>query len=45
MRETHTERQRHRQREEKQGPCKETDAGLDPRIWDQALSQRQMLNH
>ena len=29
MRDTHTERQRHRQRE-KQAPCKEPDAGLDP---------------
>ena len=27
---THTERQRHRQRE-KQAPCKEPDAGLNPR--------------
>ena len=27
----HTERQRHRQRE-KQAPCGEPDAGLDPRI-------------
>ena len=25
------ERQRHRQREEKQAPCTEPDAGLDPR--------------
>ena len=25
-----TERQRHRRREEKQAPCKEPDAGLDP---------------
>ena len=30
MRETHTERKRHRQGE-KQIPCKEPDAGLDPR--------------
>ena len=30
MHERHTERQRHRQRE-KQGPCGEPDAGLDPR--------------
>ena len=26
----HTERQRHRQREEKQAPCKESDVGLIP---------------
>ena len=30
MRDTHTERQRHRQRE-KQAPCREPDMGLDPR--------------
>ena len=30
MRDTHCERQRHRQRE-KQAPCREPDAGLDPR--------------
>ena len=30
MKDTHTERQRHRQRE-KQGPCREPDVGLDPR--------------
>ena len=30
MRDTHTERQRHRQRE-KQAPCREPDVGLDPR--------------
>ena len=29
MRDTHRERQRHRQRE-KQAPCREPDAGLDP---------------
>ena len=29
MRETHTQRQRHRQRE-KQAPCREPDVGLDP---------------
>ena len=38
------ERQRHSQRE-KQAPCREPDAGLDPGTWDHALSQRQMLNH
>ena len=30
MRHTHTQRQRHRQRE-KQAPCREPEAGLDPR--------------
>ena len=30
MRDTHRERRRHRQRE-KQSPCREPDAGLDPR--------------
>ena len=30
MRDTHTERQRHRQRE-KQAPCREPNMGLDPR--------------
>ena len=30
MRDTHTERQRHRQRE-KQAPCREPDVGLDSR--------------
>ena len=29
MRDTHTERQRHRQRE-KQAPCREPDVGLNP---------------
>ena len=29
MRDTHRERQKHRQRE-KQAPCREPDAGLDP---------------
>ena len=29
MRDTHRERQRHRQRE-KQAPCRETDVGLNP---------------
>ena len=32
MRDTHRERQRHRQRG-KQAPCGEPDVGLDPRIW------------
>ena len=30
MKDTHTERQRHRQRE-KQAPCREPDVGLNPR--------------
>ena len=30
MRDTHTQRQRYRQRE-KQAPCREPDVGLDPR--------------
>ena len=30
MRDTERERQRHRKREEKQAPCREPDAGLDP---------------
>ena len=30
MRHTQRERQKHRQREEKQAPCKEPDMGLDP---------------
>ena len=42
-RERDRERQRHRQRE-KQAPCRELDAGFDPRIWDHALSLRQTLN-
>ena len=40
-------RQRHRQRE-KQAPCGEPDAGLNPRTagpQDHGLSRRQMLNH
>ena len=37
------ERQRHRQRENLP-PCRELDAGLDPRSQDHALSQRQTLN-
>ena len=41
--ETQRERQRHRQRE-KQAPCKEPDAGLNPRLQDHALSWRQMRN-
>ena len=32
IRERHTERQRHRRRK-KQAPCREPDAGLDPRTW------------
>ena len=40
---TDRERQRHRQRE-KQAPCGEADAGLNPWPPDHALSQRQTLN-
>ena len=40
MKDTKSERQRHRQ-SEKQAPCGEPDVGLDPRV----LSQRQTLNH
>ena len=43
MRDTECERERERPRE-KQGPCKEPDAGLDPGPWDHALSQRQTFN-
>ena len=39
-----TERQRPRQRE-KQAPCGEPNAGLDPRLQYHTLSQRKMLNH
>ena len=28
---THTEQQRHKQREDKQAPCREPDVGLSPR--------------
>ena len=37
------ERQRHRQRA-KQASCREPDAGLDPRLQDHTLGQRQELN-
>ena len=37
------ERQRHRQRE-KQAPHREPDVGLNPRLQDHTLSQRQRLN-
>ena len=30
---------------EKQAPCREPDAGLDPGLQDHALSQGQTLNH
>ena len=38
--ERNRERQRYRQRK-KQTPCREPDVGLDPRLQDHALSQRQ----
>ena len=44
MKDTEKERKRHRQRE-KQAPCREPDAGLDPGSWDHTLSRRQTLNH
>ena len=43
MRDRERERQRHRQRE-KQAPCRDPDAGLDPRTWNHALGRRQMLS-
>ena len=33
-----TERQRHRQRDEKKAPCREPDVGLDPGFPDHTLS-------
>ena len=42
--ETQRERQRHRRRE-KQAPCREPYAGLDPGTEDCTLGQRQVLNH
>ena len=44
MRDTQSERQRHRKRE-KQAPHREPDVGLDPGSQDHALSRRKMLNH
>ena len=43
-RDTHREKQRPRQRE-KQAPFRELDVGLDPRLGDHALSQRQVLHY
>ena len=43
MRDSKRERQRHRLRE-KQVPCEEPDAELDPGSWDHAQGQRQTLN-
>ena len=52
-RERERERQRERERErerqkirprEKQAPHQEPKMGLDPRLWDHTLSQRQRLN-
>ena len=47
MRDTHTERQGHRQRE-KQAPCRRPDAGLDPRTLGshpEPKADTQLLNH
>ena len=38
VRHTHIEKQIHRQRE-KQAPCREPDAGLDPGTWGHALEK------
>ena len=43
MTQRHKERQSHRQRE-KQAPCGEPKAGLDPRTRDHDLGQRQLPN-
>ena len=43
MRDTHTERQRHRQRE-KQAPCRETNVGLDPGSPGSHLQLKAVLN-
>ena len=48
MRHTHTERERERQRHrqrEKQAPCREPDMELILGLQNQALGQRQALNH
>ena len=45
MQDTHTHREAERHRQgEKQGPCREPDAGLDPRTQGHALGPMQMLN-
>ena len=47
MRDTQRKRQRHRQRE-KQAPCREPDAGLDPRTlgsWPEPKADAQPLSH
>ena len=47
MRDTHRERQRHQQRE-KRTPCREADAGLDPRMpgsCSQPKAGAQLLSH
>ena len=43
-RERERERQRHRQMEKK-APCREPNAGHDPRTLDQALGRKEALNH
>ena len=44
MRDTHRERQRHRQRE-KQAPCREPDVGLHPRSPGSGPGLKVALNH
>ena len=44
MRDTHTERQRHRQRE-KQAPCRESDVGLDPGSTGSGPGLKVAVNH
>ena len=39
------EKEAETQAEGEAGSLQEPDVGLDPQPWDQALSQRQMLNH
>ena len=44
MRDTHRERQRHKQRE-KQAPCREPDVGLHPRSHPEPKAVAQPLSH
>ena len=45
MRDTHRERQRHRQREEKQVPCREPDVGLILEPCPESRADAQPLSH